>query len=127
MCRGGKVALAMARILSVSYDVSLLHTRQLILQQPGHDVISAFGFAYALKHGNFIQSFDIFILGHSMPTDDKEALISDFRKHCPGGAVIALRRNGERPVIGADYEIEPEPKEIVDVVARIASSITAAA
>jgi len=117
----------MARSLSVSYDVSLLHTRQLILQQQGHSVISAFGFTQALKQCNSGQSFDIFILGHSMPTDDKEALISDFRKHCPGGPVIALRRIGERPVIGADYEIEPEPQEIVDLVARIASSISAAA
>ncbi len=37
----------MATILSVSYDGSLLLTRQLLLQQMGHEVFSAEGFSRA--------------------------------------------------------------------------------
>ncbi|HLJ78747.1 MAG TPA: hypothetical protein VKT75_15105 [Acidobacteriaceae bacterium] len=37
----------MARILSISYDPVLLRTRELLLQQMGHDVTSAEGFAEA--------------------------------------------------------------------------------
>lgn len=36
-------------ILSVSYDQPLLVTRQLILEQAGYDVSSAFGFAEAME------------------------------------------------------------------------------
>jgi len=56
----------MARILSVSYDQSLLYTRQLILEQHGHSVVSAFGFTQALKCCHEAKDFSIFILGHSI-------------------------------------------------------------
>ena len=58
----------MATILSISYDGSLLLTRQLLLQQMGHEVFSAEGFskAYSLceTHG---RRFDLIALGHSIP------------------------------------------------------------
>ena len=56
----------MARILSVSYDQSLLYTRQSILEQHGHAVVSAFGFTQALKCCDEAKDFSIFILGHSI-------------------------------------------------------------
>ena len=55
----------MARILSVSYDSSLLKTRQLILEQEGHQVVSALGFTDALQQCESSKDFDLFILGHS--------------------------------------------------------------
>lgn len=61
----------MARILSVSYDVSLLGTRQMILQNQGHEVVSALGFTEALKQCQSSKKFDLFILGHSIPHSDK--------------------------------------------------------
>jgi DNA-binding NtrC family response regulator len=108
----------MARILSVSYDQSLLYTRQLILEQHGHSVVSAFGFTQALKCCHEAKDFSIFILGHSIPREDKEALISSFRAHCPG-TVVALKRSNEGPVAGADFETEPSPEAILQVVEQI--------
>src|SRR5690348_9287655 len=108
----------MARILSVSYDQSLLYTRKLILEQHGHSVASALGFTQALKCCQEAKDFSIFILGHSIPREDKEALISSFRAHCPG-TVIALTRSNEGPVAGADFEIEPTPEAILETVEQI--------
>lgn len=49
------------RILSVSYDVSLLATRQLMLELKGYQVTSALGFTDALQHCKN-GGFDLFIL-----------------------------------------------------------------
>ena len=108
----------MARILSVSYDQSLLYTRQLILEQHGYDVVSAFGFTQALKCCDEAKDFSIFILGHSIPREDKEALIAAFRRHCLG-KVVALKRANERPVAGADFETEPSPEAILQLLEQI--------
>jgi DNA-binding NtrC family response regulator len=116
----------MARILSVSYDQSLLYTRHSILEQHGHSVVSAFGFTQALKCCEEAKDFSIFILGHSIPRQDKEALIAAFRAHCPG-TVVALKRVNESPVAGADFETEPFPQAILEVIEQICKTRNAAA
>lgn len=115
----------MARILSVSYDSSLLKTRQLILEQEGHQVVSALGFTDALQQCESSKDFDLFILGHSIPHRDKEALITAFRVQCPA-PVVALKTAYEQSVTSADFEVEPEPSAVVDIVSRITSGRTAA-
>ena len=73
-----------------------------------------------LPRGQGLQHFHprSFHLGHSIPREDKEALISSFRAHCPG-TVVALKRSNEGPVAGADFETEPSPEAILQVVEQI--------
>lgn len=49
------------RILSVSYDASLLATRKMLLEQQGYSVSSALGFSKALAHCH-AGGFDLFRL-----------------------------------------------------------------
>src|SRR6185312_7099370 len=109
----------MFRILSVSYDEVLLHTRRLILEAAGYSVVSAVGFKQSLdqcKHGGF----DLFILGHSIPNSDKEALIKEFRASCPA-PIVSLLLQTEIDVAGADYYIEPKPKAVLALVRKLGS------
>lgn len=53
------------RILSVSYDASLLATRRMLLEQKGYEVTSALGFSEAIECCKR-SGFDLFILGHSI-------------------------------------------------------------
>jgi PleD family two-component response regulator len=108
----------MARILSVSFDEQLLRTREMILEDIGHQVVSALGFRDAMKECQNAEAYELFILGHSIPHSDKEALISAFRAR-NRAPVIALKRADERPVNGADFEVEPEPNQVVKLVGRI--------
>ncbi len=69
------------RILSISYDPSLLLTRQLLLQQMSHEVRSAEGFAKAWEiRREQAGRFDLIILGHSVPHSDKEPIIAHITK-----------------------------------------------
>ena len=66
-------------VLSISYDESLLRTRERILKAAGFDVTSALGFTEASAHCGK-SSFDLVIIGHSLPRTDKAALVQEIRR-----------------------------------------------
>ena len=106
----------MARILSISYDDTLLRTREWMLRQDGHEVVSANGFhdaREACEHSGY----DLFVLGHSIPLKDKRDLIGCFRSANPNAMVIALTRSGEARLPEVDAYISPgNPEELVNLI-----------
>jgi DNA-binding NtrC family response regulator len=105
------------RILSVLYDVSLLATRKMLLEQKGYAVENALGFSKALAFCR-AGAFDLFILGHSIPYDDKLALIESFRAHCPS-PIVSLERHGE-DFVPCDYHASPDdPGKFLETVENI--------
>jgi len=102
-------------ILSISYDDTLLQTRQLLLETRGYDVTSSFGFTESLEHCRQ-KHWDLIIIGHSIPNPDKRALITQFRRNCQA-PVLALRRFGEPDLEGADHSITPDqPEQLLNMV-----------
>ena len=102
------------RILSVSYDEVLLLTRQMLLEKSSYEVTSALGFTKAVAYCQQ-PGFDLFILGHSIPDDDKLQLIKTFRENCPA-PILSLERPGEERV-PSDFHASPDdPPRFVKVV-----------
>jgi len=105
------------RILSVSYDVSLLGTRHMLLETQGYSVTSALGYTDAISYCNGT-GFDLFVLGHSIPLRDKQELVKTFKAHCLA-PVLSLERWGE-PRAEADYHAQPDnPAEFLETVREI--------
>jgi DNA-binding response OmpR family regulator len=105
------------RILSVSYDANLLATRRMLLEMAGYTVTSALGFTEALEHCNG-SGFDLFVLGHSIPTKDKRELIRTFRNNC-SALILSLERVGESRV-ESDFHASPDdPEKLLKTVGRI--------
>jgi CheY-like chemotaxis protein len=102
------------RILSVSYDEALLSTRQLLLEHKGYNVTSALGFTESVEHCRN-GSFDLFILGHSIPHKDKLHLIETFRHNCPA-PILCLARFGETQVPGDFHASPDDPVRFLKVV-----------
>ncbi|HKO20275.1 MAG TPA: hypothetical protein VJU82_15470 [Acidobacteriaceae bacterium] len=94
----------MAHVLSISYDPDLLRTRELLLQQMGHRVTSAEGFAQAIRLFDD-SAFDLIVMGHSIPHEDKRAMLRECRKHC-SCPVLALLRSNEPPLEKADRSVD---------------------
>lgn len=95
-----------------------MRTRQMLLETQGYEVDSAIGFDNAMKRCQD-GGFDLFVLGHSIPPDEKRELVKAFRQTCPG-PIISLRRSiGEERVDGADYHIEPDPEPLLKLVADL--------
>ena len=109
----------MARILSITYDETLLKTREMILEGAGHEVTSALGYQDGLETCSH-RGFQLFILGHSIPEKDKLELIVCFRAANPKAQVIALTRAGEGRLKEVDTYINPgDPEELVRAISRI--------
>lgn len=108
----------MPRILSISYDEALLKTRALMLSREGFEVESAVGFSAAI-HACEKGRFDLVIMGHSIPPDDKAAIIKQLRTVCPT-PILALRRPHEPPLKAAEYNLESgDPDQFLDYVKEI--------
>lgn len=94
------------RILSISYDRALLWTRQLLLEQLGYEVTSAEGFAQAWDQAEDRNNrFDLIILGHSIPPNDKAAIVTHMRDSC-SCPILALLRPYESPVAEAAMSVD---------------------
>ena len=107
----------MPRILSVSYDATLLTTRQLLLEKEGYEVMSAEGFAAALELSDG-RHFDLIIMGHSIPQKDKRAIVVELRKHGCNAPILSLLRLHEHPIPEAAYAADPgDPKRMLETVA----------
>ena len=105
------------QILSVSYDASLLATRRMLLEQRGYRVTSGFGFTQSIAHCKH-PSFDLFILGHSIPIADKQELIQTFRQNCPA-PILSLERHGEERLV-CDFHASPDdPEDFLATVDQI--------
>lgn len=109
-----------ARILSVSYDQVLLRMRHMILEHEGYAVVSAHGLNPALElceQGGF----DLFILGHSIPDEEKRKMVQTFRQTCPA-PVVSLRLGWSDPAVdGADFRVVPDPEVLLETVKDIMS------
>ena len=106
----------MTRILQVSNDKSLLESRELLLRECGYDVTSASGASESLEHCT--AKFDLLIDGHSMPHEEKRAIVTAFRAHnC--APILALHRENEEMLEGADFEIPPDPQVVISAVASL--------
>jgi DNA-binding response OmpR family regulator len=108
------------RILSISYDRALLWTRQLLLEQLGYNVVSAEGFAQAWDAAeNKKDRFDLIILGHSIPPNDKKAIVTHMRDSCDC-PILALLRPYESPVSGAALSIDAgDPNAFLNAVGNM--------
>ncbi len=109
-----------ARILSISYDQTLLATRRLLLEREGYEVVSAEGFAEAIEASD--HHFDLIIMGHSIPQKDKRAIIAELRKHGCTSPVVSLLRFGERIIPEATPGVDPgDPVAMLSAVKDILS------
>ncbi|PYX92190.1 MAG: hypothetical protein DMG67_07685 [Acidobacteria bacterium] len=90
----------------------------MLLEREGYKITSALSRAEAVarcKEG----AFDLLILGHSLPTADKQELIAVFRRSS-AAPILSLRRQGEPMVAAADYNVLPDsPEDLLKTVANI--------
>jgi CheY-like chemotaxis protein len=108
------------RILLISYDPSLLKTRQWILEQAGYEVLSALGFTAAVEVCQTRHDFDLVLMGHSMPQKDKIALFEALQPNCEA-PLLSILRPGELPIPQATYAVESSdgPEALLEAVKKV--------
>ncbi|HKV92220.1 MAG TPA: hypothetical protein VJW20_06710 [Candidatus Angelobacter sp.] len=89
------------RILSLTYDPSLARTREMLLTGAGFEVSTFSDVDKAIEDCQS-NSYDLVVVGHSIPLAERKALVKAVRSRC-ATPVLALLRHGETPVPQADY------------------------
>lgn len=90
-----------ARILSVTYDMSLATTREMLFASAGFQVSSVLTVGQAIQLCA-AESFGLVVVGHSIPLAHREWLLKELRARC-AAPVLAVTRPGESQLTGADY------------------------
>jgi DNA-binding response OmpR family regulator len=105
-------------ILLVSYDDRLLVARRRLLEQEGYQVSSVLRLKEALSSCGD-GSFDLFILGSSVPRGDKEKLIRAFRVTC-AAPILSIWTHHEGLAEGVSYlAFSDAPDKLLANVAAI--------
>ena len=107
------------RVLSVTYDHSLASTREMLFVQAGFGVSSFMDTAAAIARCDE-ETFDVIVVGHSIPLAERKTLVKALRYKC-STPILALTRPGEPTLIEADYLFDPAepPSLLVETVKRI--------
>jgi hypothetical protein len=110
-----RFVMSKSKILCVSYDESLLRTRDMILRKAGYDVTAALGFVEAQRLCAE-QKFDVVVIGHTIPANDKLALIQCAQQGA-GAAALCLRKPNDPVLREPDYSTDrTDPDGLVEAV-----------
>lgn len=106
------------RILCISNDAALLSTRTMLLEQAGFKVVPAFGFAAAMETCSKDSSFDLILMGQTIPPKDKRTLISTLREIGCKAPTLSIRRQGDEVLPEVDFTIDSQagPVALIDAV-----------
>ena len=77
----------------------------MLLEKAGFLVTPALGFTEASRICRFDPFFDLIVLGHSIPRDEKVALIEMLRSSCKA-PVLSISKHNDAPFPEADFSIE---------------------
>jgi CheY-like chemotaxis protein len=111
------------RILVISYDEALLRQRKETLEAAGFFVTSAYGFTEASSICRLDNSFDLIVLGYTLPRKDKIALIELIKTHCKA-PILSIRKPHDPPLREAHFSIDSESeREILVAAAKLALGV----
>ena len=106
-----------AKILNVSADISLLRTRTLLLEQAGYEVGSASNWMdFESACGN--STYDLLILGQSLPPSLKKDMEDFAKKHCPSMKIAELYVVAPSSPAKYQFHAGGKPQELLEFVAN---------
>jgi DNA-binding NtrC family response regulator len=88
-----------ASVLNVNYDPGLLDIREQLVSRLGYEVVSVLGSAAARRTAK-TRHFDLVIIGHAAPDEERRRLAQWLKSNLPGVPVLALC---PAPFQGVDY------------------------
>ena len=105
-------------VLSIGYDLTLLQTRQLVLETEGYSVLSVQG-NEAGKEAARSRPFDVYVIGHDASHAERYQLLTWLKERFPDKPVVVLRRSRYESFPGADCVGDvDDPREWLKIIAE---------
>lgn len=92
-------------ILYIHYDPELADIRQQLVNRLGYEVTSAMGSA-ATRQMAKTRGFDLVILGHAAPEEERRRMANWLKANLPGVPVVALCPDPFQTVDYGDYQAD---------------------
>ena len=116
MDRFGRATIfAVARILSISYNVVLLRTREMLLKEAGLDAVSVSNYAELLDALKSTE-YDLCILGHSLPEKEKLRVFNVLKEKLPEIPILEIYRFHPDLKTGLTMSSQTSPEEFLETV-----------
>jgi DNA-binding response OmpR family regulator len=104
------------RVLTIAYDEPLFQTSNRLLQSAGYDVVSSI---HLDGTGDVTKlDFDALVLGKSVPSAEKRAIIESFRKRSKAPVISVTPAGAESDSAQADYLVEPDPEILLKKISE---------
>jgi CheY-like chemotaxis protein len=117
-----KITTLMAVILHIAYYPGLQKARQIILEQAGYEVVSAFGNEEAMALAR-ARNYDVIMVGFSAAHSIRSAILRWLKENIPQTPVVVLLANQAEHFPEADSEVLSEnPDTWLDAVADCAGA-----
>jgi DNA-binding NtrC family response regulator len=89
----------------------------MILEREGYAVSAARGLEEATRACAEEKTFDLILLGHSIPRREKEKILPELKKRC-AAPVLSIRNHTEPPVTGAEFSVDSHdgPEALIKAV-----------
>ena len=106
------------RVFQIAYSQPLLITRAELLKKRGYEVASALGNESAKMHLKDGEPYDLFIVGHAAPQEERAEMARWLKQNYPKAKVLALHPPYDSHLDVADFNIrENGPDAFLSAVA----------
>jgi CheY-like chemotaxis protein len=106
------------RVFQIAYTQPLLVTRAELLKRRGYEVASALGNDAAKRNLENGESYDLFIVGHAAPQEERAEMVRWLKERYPSAKVLALRPAYDPQLDVADFNVlENGPDDFLRAVA----------
>lgn len=95
----------MAKVFQIAYATELMSTREAVLKSRGYMVHSALGNEDATKALQAGDHYDLFIVGHAAPLEERQEMVRWIRRKFPQAKVLALNPSHIPREPDADYNV----------------------
>jgi hypothetical protein len=90
------------------------------LERAGYEVVSVEGAQDTANYQG--QRFDLIILGHTIPREEKRAIATAFLGAGSNIPIVSLIRRGDAPIPEATRAVEPSEKAVTETVQSLLAS-----
>lgn len=115
------------RVISLPKSLDLLWSRETVLRTAGFQVFSTTSKSQALAR---LRAGDlgVLLLCYTLSEDVRKNIVSEFRKHCPKGGIVAIADvNSAQPPVGVDAWVRSSQAGVMLVDAVLGNDLPKAA
>src|SRR5690242_17802392 len=107
------------KILNVAVNESLLKSRSAILEGAGYDVVPALNILEVERACETHRSFDLVIIGQSLPKPEKKRVMGTVRRSCGAVPILELYPHGATPADEEADDMAPTPGDADTLLAKV--------